>query len=107
MSFLTDITLYHYLGVATILFLLGAFGVLTSKSLIRTLICVELMLNAVNINLVAFNNYLHRDSMSGQIFAIFILVVSAAEAAIGLAIVIALYRLKRTANMEAFNQLHG
>lgn len=107
MSIFTDITLYHYLTVATILFLLGAFGVMTGRNLIRTLICVELMLNAVNINLVAFNNYLHRDTMSGQIFAIFILVVSAAEAAVGLALVIAMFRLKRTVDMEAFNQLHG
>ena len=107
MSLFTEIGLDHYLIVATTLFVIGAFGVITSRNLIRTLICVELMLNAVNINLVAFNNFMHRDALTGQIFAIFILVVSAAEAAIGLAIVISLYRMKSTVDMEQFNQLKG
>ncbi len=107
-----NVTLNHYLVLATLLFVIGFIGVTTSRNVIRVLMCVELMLNAVNINMVAFNNYLNPVAfgdflLPGQVFAIFILTVSAAEAAVGLAIVIALYRQRSTVDMEDFTLLKG
>lgn len=100
-----EIGLYHYLGLATILFGIGLYGVLASRNAIRVLMCIELMLNAVNINLVAFNNYVNLNELSGQVFSIFILTVSAAEASVGLAILIALYRSRSSVDMEKFGML--
>jgi len=109
---LFNVTLNHYLILATLLFVIGFIGVTTSRNVVRVLMCLELMLNAVNINMVAFNNYLNPVSygdflLPGQVFAIFILTVSAAEAAVGLAIVIALYRQRSTVDMEQFTLLKG
>ena len=81
-----------YLAVAAVLFALGLFGVLTRRNVIGILMSLELMFNAVNINLVAFNKFLWPGEMVGQLFAIFIIVVAAAEAVVGLAIVLLLYR---------------
>lgn len=100
-----EIGLYHYLVLAAILFTIGLYGVLSSRNAIRVLMCVELMLNAVNINLIAFNNYINMGDLSGQVFSIFVLTVSAAEAAVGLAIIIAIYRKRSTVDMERFNLL--
>lgn len=104
--------LNHYIVLATVLFVIGSIGVTTSRNSIRVLMSLEMMLNAVNINMVAFNNYLSPTLgdtflFSGHAFAIFILTVSAAEAAVGLAIVIALYRRYNTVDMEAFRRLFG
>lgn len=112
MDLFGPVGLSHYLILASVLFTLGLVGVLTSRNVIRVLMSLELMLNAVNINFVAFNNYLvpvidGAFLMSGQAFAIFILAVSAAEAAVGLAIVIALYRRYSTVDMEKFQALNG
>lgn len=105
-DFITHIGLTHYIVVATILFVIGLTGVLTSRNVVRVLLAVELMLSAVNINLVAFNNYLHMNTgLLGQVLAIFVLTVSAAEASVGLAIVIALYRARATADVEDYNLL--
>jgi NAD(P)H-quinone oxidoreductase subunit 4L len=106
-EFITHIGLTHYVVLATILFTIGLLGVITSRNVVRVLMAVELMLNAVNINLVAFNNFVQPDILAGQVFAIFVLTVSAAEATVGLAIVIALYRAKSTVDMEKFNLLQG
>ncbi len=100
-----EVGLYHYLGLTVILFCIGLYGVMSSRNAIRLLMCIELMLNAVNINLVAFNNYVNMNDLSGQIFSIFILTVSAAEASVGLAILIALYRKRVSVDMERFNLL--
>lgn len=100
-----EIGIYHYIGLATILFSIGLYGVLSGRNAIRVLMCIELMLNAVNINLVAFNNYINLSDLSGQVFSIFILTVSAAEASVGLAILIALFRARTTVDMERFNLL--
>ena len=81
-----------YLAVAAVLFSIGIFGVLTRRNTIGILMSLELMFNAVNINLVAFNKYVWPDAMVGQLFAIFIIVVAAAEAVVGLAIVLLIYR---------------
>lgn len=105
-DFITHIGLVHYIVLATVLFSIGLVGVLTNRNVVRVLMAVELMLSAVNINLVAFNNYLHTNlGLQGQAFAIFILTVSAAEATVGLALVIAIYRARATADMEDYNLL--
>ena len=81
-----------YLMLAGGLFAIGLFGVITRRNTIGVLMSLELMFNAANINLVTFNNFVPADGLSGQMFAIFIIVVAAAEATIGLAIVLLVYR---------------
>lgn len=108
----SPIGLAHYLTLAAALFGVGLAGLLTSRNAIRALMSMELMLNSVTINLAAFNNFLAPQGdgamlLNGQIFAIFVLAVSAAEAAVGLAIVLALFRLRRTVEMDAFTVLKG
>jgi NADH:ubiquinone oxidoreductase subunit K len=90
------IGLEHYLVLSTILFSIGLYGALAKRSAIVILMCVELMLNAVNIAMVAFSRYVVPLQLTGQVFAIFIIVVAAAEAAVGLAIIIAIYRHRET-----------
>ncbi len=87
--------LYHYLALATILFSIGLYGTLSRRNAIVILMCIELMLNAANILLVAFSRYIVPDLLTGQVFAIFVMVVAAAEAAVALAIIIAIYRNRR------------
>ena len=101
-----DITLGHYLIVGAIIFTIGVFGVfLNRKNIIIILMSVELMLLAVNINMVAFSAYLH--DLTGQVFTMFILTVAAAETAIGLAIVVTLFRNRGTIAVEEINQMKG
>lgn len=97
--------LIRYLILAAILFCIGVYGMIVSRNAIRVLMSIELMLNAVNINLVAFARYIDPANVKGQLFAIFILTVAAAEAAVGLAIVLAIYRNMSTINMEKFSEL--
>ncbi len=86
------IGLEHYLILATIIFSIGLYGALAKKSAIVILMSIELMLNGVNIAMVAFSRYVVPLLLTGQVFAIFIIVVAAAEAAVGLAIIMAIYR---------------
>jgi NADH-quinone oxidoreductase subunit K len=90
------IPLYWWLIVAAALFCIGLYGVLARKNAIAVLMGIELMLNAVNINLVAFWRYITPQALTGQVFAIFVITVAAAEAAVGLAIIIAAYRRRDT-----------
>lgn len=99
------VPLWMYLFVAAALFCIGAFGVLTRRNAVAILMCVELMLNAVNINLVAFWRYRAPLEMNGQAFAAFVFVVAAAEAAVGLAIILAVYRRRRSVIVEEVNLL--
>jgi len=100
------IPLLHYLAVAAILFALGVFGIfLNRKNVIVILMSVELMLLAVNLNLVAFSNNL--GDLAGQIFAMFILTVAAAEAAIGLAILVIYFRNRGSIAVEDINMMKG
>ena len=93
------IGLPHYLAVAAILFTIGVFGIFVNrKNIIVILMSVELILLAVNINLVAFSAYL--GNVTGQIFAMFVLTVAAAEAAVGLAILVGLFRGRQTVNID-------
>jgi NADH:ubiquinone oxidoreductase subunit K len=94
------IPLWMYLLVAALLFGIGVFGALTRRNAIAILMCLELMLNAVNINMVAFSRYITPALLTGQIFAIFIIGIAAAEAALGLAIVLAIYRNRETINAD-------
>ncbi len=84
--------MFYYLALAAILFSIGLFGVLTRRNTIGILMSLELMFNAANINFVTFNKYILSEGIVGQMFAIFIIVVAAAEAVVGLAIVLLLYR---------------
>lgn len=101
------VPLWMYLLVAAGLFCIGAYGVLSRRNAVAILMSVELMLNAVNINLVAFWRYLTPGNMSGQAFAAFVFVIAAAEAAVGLAIIIAVYRSRRSVVVEDVNLLKG
>jgi len=100
------IPLSHYLILSAILFGISVIGIfLNRKNIVILLMSIELLLLAVNINFVAFSLFLH--DISGQIFVFFILTVAAAEAAIGLAILIVLFRSRRTINIEELNSLKG
>lgn len=99
------ILLQYYLLLAAALFCIGIYGLVTSRNVIRVLMSIELLLNAVNLNLMAFSNYLDPASATGQVFAVFVISIAAAEAAVGLAIVLAIYRNRDTVDMEEFNLL--
>jgi len=94
----TPITPTHYMALAAALFTIGVIGVLWRRNLIVIFMSLELMLNAVNINLVAFSR--QHDHVTGQVFALFVIAVAAAEAAIGLGIILAFYRNKETVNVD-------
>ncbi len=95
------ITLTHYLVLSAILFTLGVVGVLVRRNAIIVFMCIELMLNAVNLSFVAFAHYLN--SMQGQLCVFFTMTVAAAEAAVGLAIIVAVFRNKETVNIDDIN----
>ena len=94
-----------FLTVAAILFGIGIYGVVTSRNVVRVLMSIELLLNAVNLNFIAFSNFLDSGSIRGQVFSVFVITVAAAEAAVGLAIVLSIYRNRSTIDMESFNLL--
>ena len=94
-----------YLMLSGTLFAVGLVGVIIRRNMITVLMCIELMLNAVNINLVAFSHRLA--SLEGQVFTIFVITVAAGEAAVGLAIMIQLYRMRSTVNVDEVRTLHG
>jgi NAD(P)H-quinone oxidoreductase subunit 4L len=97
--------LQYFLLLAAALFCIGIFGLITSRNAVRVLMSIELMLNAVNLNLMAFSNFLDSTLIKGQVFTVFVITVAAAEAAVGLAIVLAIYRNRDTVDMEQFNLL--
>ena len=104
------ISLSHYLILAAILFAISIVGIfLNRKNLIVLLMAIELMLLAVNLNFVAFSHYLplEADRMAGQVFVFFILTVAAAESAIGLAILVVLFRERRSINVEDLDAMRG
>ena len=99
------VTLSHWVALSFVIFTIGVVGVLVRRNLLTVLMSIELMLNAVNINLVAFSRQL--GDLGGQVFAIFVIAVAAGEAAIGLALVIALYRLKSSVNLDEASEMRG
>ena len=100
---LYPVTTVHYLVLSAALLLIGTVGVLARRNIVIILMSIELILNAVNINLIAFSRYFH--SVNGQIFAIFVITVAVAEAAVGLGILIALFRNKETVQADEIELL--
>jgi len=98
-----SVGLEHYLILSTILFSIGLYGALAKRNAVVILMCIEIMLNAVNIAMVAFSRFIAPTMLTGQVFAIFIMVVAAAEAAVGLAIIISIYRLRETIETTDIN----
>ena len=99
------ISIYYILTMSTIMFFIGAYGFLTRKNLITMLMSIELILNAVNINFVAFNKYLYPENMQGHFFSMFIIGIAAAEAAVAIAIIITIYRNIQNIDVENINQM--
>jgi NADH-quinone oxidoreductase subunit K len=97
------IGLEHYLVVSALLFTLGLFGVIARRNLLVIYMSLELMLNAANLALVAFSRFTHR--LDGQVFVFFIITVAAAEVAVGLALIVAVYRKRRTTHVEDLTTL--
>ena len=96
-----------FLGLAAILFAIGLFGALSKKSAIMVMMSLELMANAVNINLIALSRFVTPEKMTGQFFAMFVMVVAAAEIGLGLALVLALYKRTRTIELTQLDSLKG
>jgi NADH-quinone oxidoreductase subunit K len=97
------IGVYHYMILSAIIFSIGTFGVLMRKNAIVIFMCIELMLNSVNLTFIALSR--HLQSMDGQIFVFFVMTVAAAEAAVGLALMIAFYRNRESIDADDFNML--
>ena len=95
--------LVHYLVLSAILFSIGLYGVLSKRNAVIILMCIEIMLNAVNITLVAFSRYVTPLALTGHVFAIFVMAVAAAEAAVGIAIIITIYRNRETISVDKFD----
>jgi NADH-quinone oxidoreductase subunit K len=95
-----NISLHHILFLSTALFFIGMYGFFTRRNLITLLMSVELMLNSVNINFVAFNKYLYPEQLDGLFFTVFIITIAAAEAAVAIAIIINLYRSHHSIDVE-------
>ena len=99
------VPLSHILFVSTALFFIGMYGLFTRRNLITILMSVELMLNSVNINFVAFNKYLYPDQLNGIFFTIFIITIAAAETAVAVAIIINLYRNHNSIDVESAEEM--
>jgi NADH-quinone oxidoreductase subunit K len=104
---MTSIPIVHFLYLAAVLFGIGLFGVLARKNAISVLMGVELMLNAVNINYLAFAKYWNWNSLTGPVFVVFVITIAAAEAAVALAIIISIYRQMKSTNVDEVNYLRG
>ena len=102
---MNEIPLTHILFVSTALFFLGMYGLFTRRNMITMLMSVELILNSVNINFIAFNKYLYPDKLDGVFFTVFIITIAAAEAAIAIAIIINLYRSHKSIDVDAAAEL--
>lgn len=100
--------LHHYLLLSALLFSIGLAGALTRRNAILVLVGIELMLNAANLNFIAFWRFgAHPEALTGVMFVIFSIGIAAAEAAVGLALIIAIYRHRRTANVDEVNSMKG
>lgn len=100
-------TLMHCLVLATLIFSIGVFGLLRQRNVVALLISIELMLNGVMINFIAFARYRAADATAGSIFTIFIIALTSAEMAVALAVVISLYRRRRALDVHTINKLRG
>jgi NADH:ubiquinone oxidoreductase subunit K len=104
---MSAVPLSHILFVSTGLFFIGMYGLFTRRNMITMLMSIELILNSVNINFVAFNKYLYPDKLDGVFFTIFIITIAAAEAAVAIAIIINLYRSHRSIDVASAEELKG
>lgn len=102
---MNQVPLSHILMVSTALFFIGMYGLFTRRNMITMLMSVELLLNSVNINFVAFNKYLYPDKLEGVFFTLFIIAIAAAEAAVAIAIIINLYRNFHSIDVEAADEM--
>jgi len=102
-----EIGLTHFVILSAVLFSIGILGLIVSRNIIKVLMSIEILLNAVNINFVAFANYTDLGDLKGHVFAIFIMAIAAAEAAVGLALLLALYRNKPSVDVEDYDILNG
>ena len=102
---MNEIPLSHILFVSTALFFIGVYGFFTRRNMITMLMSIELILNSVNINFVAFNKYLFPDKLDGIFFTLFIITIAAAEAAVAIAIIINLYRSHQSIDVENADEL--
>ena len=102
-----DIGLYHYLFLALILFIIGFFGAIISKNILKVLISIEFMLTAVNINFIAFASFFDNVKLNGFVFSLFYIAVGATEIAIALAIFFLMFKTKNSVNTEDYNELKG
>lgn len=107
LNLIFDIGLYHYLFLALILFLIGFFGAIVSKNMLKVLIAVEFMLTAVNINFVAFASFFDNVKLNGFVFSLFYIALGAVEIAIALAIFYLMFKTKQSVNTEDYNELKG
>jgi NAD(P)H-quinone oxidoreductase subunit 4L len=106
LNFITHgVTLNHYLTLSSLLFSIGLYGIITRNNAFRVLMSVEVMLNAININFVAFAHYIDPLVIKGQVFSLFVMAIAAAEAAIGLALLLLIYRNRINIRMDSFNTL--
>lgn len=92
-----------YIGLAAVIFTIGLFGFMTQRNGVRMLMCVELMLNSANINLVAFSSY--HGNLTGQVFTLYVIALAAAEAAVGFAILMSIFRMKDMIDLDKINML--
>ena len=102
---MTQVPLIHILFLSTALFFIGMYGLFTRRNMIMMLMSVELILNSVNINFVAFNRYLYPEKLDGIFFSLFIIAIAAAEAAVAIAIIINLYRNFNSIDVEAADEM--
>ena len=102
-----NVGLIHYIALSAALFSIGIFGLIATRNVIRVLMSIEIILCAVNINFVAFANYTDLGALKGQVFALFVMGIAAAEAALALAILLALYRNRPTVDTEEHKELRG
>jgi NADH-quinone oxidoreductase subunit K len=102
-----SVGLEFFLGLSAVLFVLGVYGALSKRSAVMVFMSLELMANAVNINMVALSHFITPKLMTGQFFAVFLMVIAACEIGLGLALVLALYRQTMTVEVESLDQLKG
>lgn len=100
-------TIFQFILIGTLLFTIGIYGVITRKNAVLVLAAVEIMLAGVNVNLIAFNVFLNDELLGGQILVLFIIAIAAAEVAIGIAIVLMIYRNRQSADIDDLNLMKG
>lgn len=102
-----EISLLHYLILALVIFAIGFIGVITSRNIIKVLICIEFIMSAININFIAFSTYKNYMFLSGMVFSMFIIAISAVQTAIGLVLIYFIYKNKTTITSEEIEELKG